>query len=42
MHLFILRLQNIEITDTYLHIYDKIQKETARKIERVVKDEEKK
>ena len=33
--------ENIEITDTYLHVNDKIQRELARKIERVVKDEEK-
>lgn len=33
--------ENIEITDTYLHVNDKIQREMAQKIERVVKDEEK-
>lgn len=33
--------ENIEITDTYLHVNNKIQRETAQKIEDVIKSEEK-
>ena len=33
--------ENIEITDTYLHVNNKIQREMAQKIEDVIKSEEK-